>query len=108
MAAFRSRLQGRLEGRDPGYSPPSQFPGDPILRDELLEEPPRLPEVLDRLVPEAPVVGEEGRDMPRVDDLAVSVSGRPHLMTQEDHDEVHEVFPADGVDLQLFEDQVGQ
>ena len=44
--------------------------------------------------------------MSRVDGFPIAIRLFPHVVTEKDDEQIHEVLPANPVDLQLFEDQV--
>src|SRR5207247_4789102 len=67
---------------------------------------PRLLEVLGRLVPESPIVSDEIRDMSGIDSFPIAVRLCLHVVAEEEHEQIHEILPANPMDLQLFEDQV--
>src|SRR5207247_5196370 len=106
MPPLRDGLQRRLEPPDPVLDPVCEVGGYFSFPHEVAEQLSRLRKVLRRFVPEPPVVREQIGDVSGVNRFPISVRRRFHLVSEEKHDQVHEILPSDPVDLQLFEDHV--
>src|SRR6267143_420045 len=106
VTTFRDRLERALQFCDSASDSHGKVLGDVAFTNELSEHLLRLLEVLRRLVPEPPIVSEEIRDMSCVDGFPIAIRLFPHVVTEKDDEQIHEVLPANPVDLQLFEDQV--
>src|SRR5436309_5983166 len=106
MPPLRDGLQRRLELPDPVLDPVCEVGGYLSLPHEVAEQLSRLRKILRRFVPEPPVVREQIGDVSDVNRFPISVRRRFHLVSEEKHDQVHEVLPSDPMDLELFEDHV--
>src|SRR5213592_311183 len=106
MPPLRDGLQRRLELPDPVLDPVCEVGGYLSFPHEVADQLSRLRKVLRRFVSEPPVVREQIGDVSGVNRFPISVRGRFHLVSEEKHDQVHEILASDPVDLELFEDHV--
>src|SRR5207302_8807088 len=101
VSPFRHRLERPLKLLDPASNVRGKLLRDPPFSEELSEHLSRLLEVLGRLVPESPIVSEEIRDMSGIDSFPIAVRLFLHVVAEEEHEQIHEILPANLVDLQL-------
>src|SRR6267378_4061054 len=108
MPSFRHALERGLDRRDPILDSGGLIGPDPTFGHERPQELPRLPEVLGRFVPEAPIVGEEIRDVAGIYRLRIALGARLHRMSEEEDHEIYEILAPDLMNLQLLEHDVGE
>src|SRR5690242_17228530 len=80
---LRRGLERGLELPNPILDPARKVRRDLPIRHEIAEQLPRLRKVLNRLVPESPVVREKVRNVSGVDRLPVPVRGGFHVVPEE-------------------------